>query len=400
MVKKIFKEGKKMYEFELSNPTKIFFGEQERNNIGRQIAKYGKNILVVYGGGSIKRSGLFDDVVALLNREGLAVYEFSGVQSNPKHAMVNEGAELCRTLAIDAILAIGGGSVIDCAKAISVASFYMGDCWDIITKKVEIHNALPIFAIMTISGTGTEMNNSCVISNAELKMKRGFSSELIRVKAAYLDPTLTYSVNKFQTACGAADTLSHILDTAYFVNGDKMQMLNGIMESVCRTIIKYGPIAIQEPENYEARTNLMWASTWGLNGLLKNGIKQLAACHAIEHELSARYDITHGHGMAIVMPRYYRSILDSNNIKMFAQFGRNVFDIDCNLTDEEAAFEMLNQMENFLFNDLALPSKLSDIGINDSEFEIMANNICWGGSLPGLKAITTEDVVNIFYACL
>ena len=384
-----------MYNFELCNPTKIIFGKTGRRDVGKIAAAYGKKALVVYGSDGIKQRGLFSELANLLKKENIEIIEFGGVQPNPRSKMATDGGRVCREKDIDLIIAVGGGSVIDCSKAISMAAYYDGDYWDIVDKKVAVEQALPLMVISTNAGTGTEMNNSCVITNDKLKIKRGYNSECIRPKVSFLDPCLTFSVNPFQTACGAPDTFSHIRDTAYMVIGNKMQLLDGVMESLCKTVIKYGPLAIKEPHNYEARANLMWAAAWGLNGFLKNGIRQLAACHAIEHELSAQYDIVHGLGMAILMPHYYEYVLNEENVYLYENLGKHVFGVDQKLPAMVAAREMLTRMREFLFNELRLPSTLSDVGVTNDKFRAIADNICWGGKLPGLMELTNDDVFEI-----
>ncbi len=389
-----------MYNFNLYNPTEVFFGTEERGRIGEIVSRYGRRVLIVYGSNRIKENGLLDEIVTLLEASNCTYIELGGVRCNPRNEDVNRGTMLCSGDGIDVILAIGGGSMIDCAKAISVSRFYAGDSWDIITKKVQVNQALPVIALVTVSGTGAEMNNSCVISNGSVKSKRGFTNDLLRPKAAFLDPALTFTVGPFQTACGAVDTLSHVLDTSYVIKSGKMQMLNGIMESLCRTIIHYAPIAVRDPSNYEARANLMWASTWGLNGFLKNGVRQLAACHAIEHELSAYYDIKHGLGMAIVIPRYYEYVLNEENAIIFEEFGKHVFGLREDLAQADAARETINSLKKFMYVDLGLPSALTDLGIDDGTITEMADNLCRGGTLPGVELLTTEDVIQIFKNCL
>ncbi len=389
-----------MYSFSLYNPTKVYYGKDERRHIGEEVSQYGKRVLVVYGSDRIKRNGLFDEIKGCLAEQDCTTVELGGIRSNPHSEDVDRGTKLCRESKIDVIVAIGGGSVIDCAKAVSVCIGYEGDSWDVITKKVIADNSIPVIAVVTVSGTGTEMNNSCVISNVECKAKRGFTDDHLRPRAAFLDPELTFSVNAFQTACGAFDTLSHVLDTAYMIKQGKMPMLNDVMEAICRTVIHYAPIAVSDPLNYEARANLMWASTWGLNGFLKNGVRQLAACHAIEHELSAYYDINHGLGMAVVMPRYYDHIIDAENAYIFQRFGEQVFDVAPGQEPVAAAKETIKRLKDYAYIDLGLPSTLSELGIDDTDFAEMANNICWGGTLPGMKLLSTEDVINIFYSCL
>lgn len=388
-----------MYNFMLNIPTKILFGVENRNKICNSILTYGKKVLLVYGGESIKKIGIYDEVIKELRKEKLELYEMNGVISNPRHTKVDAGAKLCREYGIEVILAIGGGSVIDCAKAISVTARSDANCWDIITKEVIPYSAIPVITVLTVSGTGTEMNNSCVITNEELKIKRGYSNDLMYPKISFLDPTLTFSVPKFQTACGCADTLSHILDAAYFMPGDKMELLRSIMEAMCRTIIKYSRMVMEEPSNYTARANLMWASTFALNGILKNGIRQPAVCHIIEHELSAYYDITHGLGMAIILPRWMRYIFDKDNAMEISRFGKSVFNI-CDSQELECAKKTIDELEKFLYTDLSLPSNLSSLGISNKDFDKLAENVCWGGTVGGLKQLNPADIVNILEMCL
>lgn len=387
-----------MYNFMLNIPTRIMFGSENRNKICESILSYGKKVLLVYGGKSIKRIGIYDEITKRLNEAGVKLYELNGVVSNPRHTKVDEGARVCRENGVEVILAVGGGSVIDCAKAVSVTAGSNACCWDIITKKEVPHSAIPVVTILTVSGTGTEMNNSCVITNEELKIKRGYSNDLMYPKVSFLDPALTFSVPAFQTACGCADTLSHILDSAYFMPGDRMELLCSVMEAMCRTVIKYGRVVMEEPSDYTARANLMWASTFALNGILKNGIRQPAVCHIIEHELSAYYDITHGLGMAIILPRWMRYVLDGDNAGQFARFGKMVFDI-CESRDMRCAEKAIDELERFLYIELALPSRLSILGVPNGDFDILAENICWGGSVGGLKQLKPKDIVKILEMC-
>lgn len=387
-----------MYDFVLSIPTRIVFSSGDRGQLYKSVLAYGKKILLVYGGKTIKKIGLYDELIRDLANAKAELYELNGVMPNPRHTKVDEGARLCRDYDIDVILAVGGGSVIDCAKAISVTAGSAVDCWDIITKKAHPDSAIPVVTVLTVTGTGTEMNNSCVITNEELKIKRGYSNDLLYPRISFLDPTLTFSVSAFQTACGCADILSHILDSAYFMPGDRMELLRSIMEAMSRTVIKYGPVAVAEPSNYAARANLMWASSLALNGILKNGIRKPAVCHIIEHELSAYYDITHGLGMAIILPRWMKYILDRDTAEIFAGFGRAVFGI-CDNDDISCAEKTVDALEKFLYTDLALPSGLRSLGVPDSDFEQLGENICWGGTVGGLKQLVPKDIVNILRLC-
>lgn len=388
-----------MYNFVLNIPTKILFGSENRKQLASIVLSYGKKILLVYGGESIKKIGLYDEIIDSLKVQNAEIFELNGVTSNPRHTKVDDGARICKEKSIDVILAVGGGSVIDCAKAISVTANSDSDCWNIITKKAVPHEAIPLITVLTVAGTGTEMNNSCVISNEALKIKRGYSNDLLYPKVSFLDPALTFSVSAFQTACGCADMLSHVLDTAYFMPGDRMDMLCTVMESISKIIIKYGSIAVKEPNNYTARANLMWASTWALNGFLKNGIRQPAVCHIIEHEISAYYDVNHGLGMAIILPRWMKYVLNNENAYLFAQFGRAVFDID-SANNIECAELTIKKLEEFLYEMLGLNSKLSEIGITEEAFEEIAENVCWGGSIGGIKELVPQDIINILKMCM
>ncbi len=387
-----------MYNFTLNIPTKIMFGADSRKFLPETVLSYGKRVLLVYGGNAIKNIGLYDEIVSALNDAGAELFELGGVKSNPRHTKVDAGVKICRENKIEVILAIGGGSVIDCAKAISVTAESGAECWNIITKKVTVDSAIPVITVLTVAGTGSEMNNSCVISNEELKIKRGFSNDLLFPKVSFLDPVLTYSVSPFQTACGCADTLSHVLDTAYLMPGDRMDMLCMVMESVSKTVIKYGPIAVNDPSDYDARANLMWASTFALNGILKNGIRQPAVCHIIEHELSAYYDINHGLGMAVILPKWMRYVLDVENAAVFARYGREVFGI-AEADDLKCAEKTADALEDFMCNKLALPSRFGDIINADKDLEELAHNVCWGGSVGGIKELKPADIVNILKMC-
>ena len=350
-----------MNEFVFQNTTKVYFGENQLGHLGEEIKAYGLRVLFVYGGGSIKRIGLYEKVMKELETNGLTVFELSGVEPNPRHTTVNKGAFICKEENIDVILAVGGGSTIDCSKAIAAAKYYDGDCWDLVKGKEPVRKALPLFTVLTIAATGSEMDAGAVISNIETNEKLGLISPLLQPKVSFLDPKNTFSVSAYQTACGSVDILSHIFDCYYFADSKgKMDMIDNVMESIIKTVVKYAPIAIKEPENYEARANLMWASSWALNGFLGTGIAMAPTCHMIEHEVSAFYDVTHGHGLAIITPRWMEYILDETTAPQLKRFGVNVFDVDQELSDMEAAKEAIERFKEFLFQILGLKSTLSD----------------------------------------
>lgn len=389
-----------MNNFVFQNTTKIYFGKDQLSHLAEEIKQYGSRVLLTYGSGSIKRIGLYDKVMNVLKEAGVTVFELSGIEPNPRHTTVNKGADICKEEGIDVLLAVGGGSTIDCTKAIAAAAYYDGDSWDLVKQKAPVTKALPILTVLTLAATGSEMDCGGVISNMDTNEKLGLVHPLLQPKVSFLDPTNTFSVSAFQTASGSADILSHILDCNYFTAGEKMDMMDRIQEEVIRTVFKFAPVAMKEPENYEARANLMWASTWALNGFLDNGIFQAPTCHMMEHELSAFYDITHGLGLAILTPRWMEYILDDATAPQFKKFGVNIFGVDGSLSDMEGAKEAINRLSDFLYKDLGLQSRLSDIGIDDSKFAVMAEKACPGGMLNSYKTLTPKDVEAIFRMCL
>lgn len=390
-----------MIAFDYSIPTKVLFGPGKLSMLGSELSQFGKKVLIVYGGGSIKRSGLFDKVTAELTAAGLSYVELGGVDPNPKVTSVNAGADLCKKEGIDMVLAIGGGSVIDCAKGISAAAAYDGDAWDFCIGKAKIGKCLPIIAILTLAATGSEMDPVGVISNMETEDKLVISHPSLRPAVAFLDPTLTFSVSTYQTACGSADILSHIMED-YFVDADgSMYLLDRFKEGMMKTVIEYAPIALAEPDNYEARANLMWTSSWAINGFSGALTNCEWSCHMIEHELSAIYDITHGLGLAIVTPRWMKYVLDETTAPKFRDFAVNVFGVDASLAPMDAAKEGIACLEDFLFNKLGLKSTLTAIDIDEKNIDVMAEKACHGkGTLNGWKVLTPAQIAEILRACL
>lgn len=390
-----------MNTFVYDIPTKVYFGENQLGHLGEELAVYGSNVLICYGGGSIKRSGLLDKVRAEIEKAGLNWFELSGIEPNPRVASVNQGAQICRKEGIDVVLAVGGGSVIDCAKFTAAAAFYDGDAWDIMTQKFQPTKALPVLDISTLSATGSDMDAGGVISNPDTKDKIGFSIPgLLQPKVSFLDPALTYSVSAYQTACGSADILSHVIESYFVPQDGSMYMLDKVKEGLMKTVIKYTPIALEEPDNYDARANLQWAASWAINGF--TGVLQNCAwsCHPMEHELSAVYDITHGLGLAILTPRWMKYILDETTEERFYQYGVNVFGVDASLTKKEAACKSIEMTEDFLYGTLGLKSTFGDIGIDDTYFSVMANKACGGSVLSGFKPLNQSDIEKIFAMCL
>lgn len=383
-------------------PTKIYFGENQLQHLGNELLQYGKKVLLAYGGGSIKKIGLYDKVLDELKKAGITVFEIGGIDPNPRIESVRAGGELCKKEKIDAVLAVGGGSTLDCAKYIAAAACYDGDPWDFFDIDVwaPIERALPLITVLTLSATGSEMDCGGVITNPENNHKIGRMEPPLLPKASFLDPSNTFTVNAYQTACGAADILSHIFEV-YFSKEKDLYMLDRMAESLIKTVIKYTPIALENPSDYEARANLMWASSWAINGFLNGSKTHSWSCHPMEHELSAFYDITHGLGLAIITPRWMRYTFDEKTLPKYKEFGINVFDIDPTLPTQVIAEAAVDKLCEFFFRTLGLKSKLSDIGINDEHFAQMAQKAeRIGNTANGFKPLSAADIEAIFRMCL
>ena len=388
-----------MKSFIYDIPTKVYFGKNQLSNLGKEVKQYGSKVLLCYGGGSIKKMGLYDEVINYLKQAGLEIFELDRIQPNPRVDSVREGAKICKENKIDVVLAVGGGSVIDCAKFIAAANYYDGDAWDLSTGKVFADQCLPLISILTLSATGSEMDTGGVISNPETNEKLGAGSPAMRPKVSFLDPTLTYSVSEYQTACGSVDIFSHIIEV-YFSLNPRLKMLDGVMEALMKTVIEFAPIALKNPSDYEARANLMWTSSWAINGFVSNGSTHAWSCHPMEHELSAFYDITHGLGLAILTPRWMEYTLNETTVDRFYQYGVNVFGIDPSLPKEEVAKKSIACTSKFFFETLELDSTLTKIGIDDSKFDIMAKKACKDSILQGFQPLDQEDIKKIYQMCL
>ena len=385
-----------MENFNYSIPTKVFFGKDQINVLGSQIKAYGTKVLLVYGGGSIKKSGLYNKVTEILNKENISFWELSGVEPNPRITTVRRGVEICREHSVDLVLPIGGGSTIDCAKAIAAAVNYEGDAWDIVTNPGKIKKVLPIASILTLAATGSEMDFFSVISNQDINEKLGTGHPDMAPKFSILDPTYTFSVPASQTAAGTADIMSHVFET-YFNNTPGVFLQNRMAEAILKTCIKYGNIAIADPENYEARANLMWASSLAINGLLSYGKDAQWSVHPMEHELSAFYDITHGVGLAILTPHWMKYVLNDTTLHSFVEYGVNVWGIDEN-EDKYAIANKAIQKTSEHFASLGIPARLRDVGIKEEKLELMAKQTTRNGNVGNFMPLASEDVLNIFKA--
>lgn len=389
-----------MNNFVYNIPTKVYFGENQLGHLGEELSKFGKRVLLTYGGGSIKRSGLYDRVIEELHKANLEVFELSGIEPNPRIESVRKGVAICKEQGIDVLLAVGGGSTIDATKFMAAGACVEHDAWEFFGANAKpIDEALPIVTILTLSATGSEMDTAGVISNLETGDKLGRLAPALLPRVSFLDPTLTYSVSKYQTACGAADIMSHIMEV-YFNTQEDLFMLDCFMEGMLKTVVKYAPIAVAEPENYEARANLMWTSSWAINGFINGGKRKAWSCHPMEHELSAVYDITHGLGLAILTPRWMEYCLDETTVDKYVQYGVNVFGIDAKLDKMEIAKRSIKLTEEFLFEKLGLQRTFTEVGIKREDFAMMAKKACRYGDIKGFKTLTPSDVEAIFEMCL
>lgn len=391
-----------MFKFTYNIPTKVYFGGDQLSNLGPELKKFGKRVLLCYGGGSIKKIGLYDKIVTEIKKAGLELFELSGIEPNPRVTSVNRGAQICKDENIDVLLAVGGGSVIDCTKFVGAGRYYDGDAWDLVTRKAPITNCLPIITVLTLAATGSEMDCGGVITNLETNDKIGMGASIMRPRVSFLDPANTYTVSSYQTACGSADIFSHLVET-YFNPTGSMFMLDTFMEGMMKTVVKYAPVAVAHPKNEEARANLMWTSSWAINDFVSACQRCTWSCHPMEHQLSAYYDITHGLGLAILTPRWMRYVLDETTAERFRNFAVSVFGVDPTLPNMEAAKAGIEAVEKFLFEDLKLTKTLTELGIDKTHFAEMADKACHakgGRVLKGYKHLTPKDVEAIYEMCL
>lgn len=385
-----------MLNFNYSIPTKIFFGEGQIEVLSEQIKNYGSKVLLTYGGGSIKKNGIYDEVTKILKESNIEFWELSGIEPNPRIESVRKGIKISRENNIDFILAIGGGSTIDCSKAIAAGYYYDGEPWDLVIGKGKIKKSLPLGTILTISATGSEMNSGAVISNLKTKQKLGFGHPSMAPKFSILDPTYTFTLPKEQTAAGVADIMSHTFEN-YFTNLDGAYLQDRMAESILKTCINYGKIAIDQPENYDARANLMWASSLAINGLISYGKNAVWSTHPMEHELSAYYDLTHGIGLAILTPPWMEHVLDDERVDKFVEYGVNVWDIDRDKDKYTIANEAIDKTREF-FIYLGIPMSLKEVGIGEENLENMAKGAIEnkGGLVGNFKPLDYEDVLTIY----
>lgn len=367
-------------DFNYQTPTRLIFGKGVIRDLTAVVGEFGKNVLLTYGGGSIKKMGLYDRVKELL--KGFNVIELSGIEPNPKYdPSVITGAKLCKENKVDVILAVGGGSVLDCSKAISVCAKYDGEGWDLISGKVKAKAAVPIVDIITLAATGSEYDCGCVISNSAICDKRGYMDELMYPAVSFLDPEYTFSVSKWQTACGTADAINHVLEQ--FFSSPSSLFNDGVMISALRSLMTNVKIALEKPDDYAARSELMYVCSWGCNGILANGAGYSGwPMHSIEHALSAYFDITHGAGLAIITPRWMKEILSEKTVERFVTLGVSLFGLDKSLKDFDMAEKVIEEFFSF-FESIGIPMHLAALGVKEEKIEEMADHILENDSTEG-----------------
>ncbi|RKO63333.1 iron-containing alcohol dehydrogenase [Caldibacillus debilis] len=387
-----------MDSFVFQNPTKLIFGRGQIQALRDEIPKYGKKLLLVYGGGSIKRNGLYDEVMQILKEIGAEVFELPGVEPNPRITTVRKGVDICKKEKIEFLLAVGGGSVIDCTKAIAAGAMYEGDPWDIVIKKAKPEAALPLGTVLTLAATGSEMNSGSVITNWETKEKYGWGSPLVYPKFSILDPVYTFTVPRDQTVYGIVDMMSHVFEH-YFHHAANTPLQDRFCESLLTTIMETAPKLVDNLENYEYRETILYCGTMALNGMVQMGFRGDWATHNIEHAVSAAFDIPHGGGLAILFPNWMKHVLPVNP-QRFKQLAVRVFGVDpANKTDEEAGLEGIERLREF-WNSLGAPSRLRDYGIGEKDLPLLADIAMKRGEFGNFKKLTRDDVLAIYRASL
>ena len=387
-----------MQNFDYQTPTRLIFGKDVIVKLPGVMSSFGKKVLLTYGGGSIKKIGLYDKVLKLL--KDFEIIELSGIQPNPKYdPSVLDGVRLCKEHDVDVILAVGGGSVLDCSKAIAAGAKYDGDPWDLISYKAKAKAALPIVDIITLAATGSEYDCGGVISRTETNDKIGYMDPHLYPMVSFLDPTYTFTVSKKQTAAGCADAMNHIMEQ-YFCE-DSTLLNDGFMEAGLKSLMYNAKKCLDAPEDYTARAEMMLTCTYGCNGIYALGNSPTGwPCHGMEHALSAYYDITHGEGLAIITPRWMKHILSDRTVSRFVKYGVNVFGIDSSLDDFEIANKAIDETYRF-FESIGIPMHLKAVGIDESRIDEMAYHVAQNEGLENAWVpLTQQDIADIFMASL
>ncbi len=386
-----------MNNFVFHVPTRVYFGKGEIRALSGELEKSARRVLIVTGRGSVKKYGIWRDLMRQVKKTKVKWWELSGIYPNPHLDEVKEGVRLCRAEKIDFILGVGGGSVIDSAKAISAGAVYKGDVWDFFTRRAQVKKGLPVGTVLTNAAAGSELNGNMVITRTETEQKLALGTEVLRPAFSILDPAYTFSVNPFHTACGVVDIMVHIFEQ-YFSPEKDTEVPDRIAESLMKLCIHFGPIAVKNGKNYHARSQLMWASSLALCGLISKGKTSDWATHYIEHEVSALSDLAHGAGLAILSPAWMRYVLNHKTVNTFAAYAANVWGIK--RKDPFSAAEAAIRKTEEFFSSLGMPRRLRDVGILPSQIDEMAQKAVrhWGGSLGSFKRLNKKDVRNILAA--
>ncbi len=385
-----------MDNFNFYSPTEFIFGVDREIEVGKYIKKYGgSRVLIHYGGGSAVKSGLIDRVKSSLETEGISYVLLGGVRPNPRDTLIYEGIKLCRKENIDFILSVGGGSCIDSSKGIAVGVPYEGDFWDFYSKKAEIQTALPVGTILTIAAAGSEGSGWSVVTQESTKLKRDIGSDLIRPRFSILNPALTCTLPAFQTACGAADIMAHVFER-YFTNTPEVEITDRLCEAVLLTMIKETPRVIAQPDNYDARANIMWAGTVAHNDIIGVGRSQDWNSHGIEHELSGLYDCAHGAGLAVIMPAWMEFVMN-HNIMRFAQMAVRVWGCEMNFENPELTARRGIQCFRRFLHDIGLPINLYELGAKEEDIPLLVKNQGVGeGRTWGFVRLSADDITEIY----
>lgn len=388
-----------MKDFTYYNPTKIIFGKDTEKKVGSETRKFSNKVLLHYGGSSIKKYGLYDKVIKSLKEADIEIFELPGVKPNPRLGLVYEGIKMCRENNIEFILAVGGGSVIDSAKAIAAGVKYPGDVWELfVSSEKEFAEILPIGVILTIPAAGSENSDSTVITKEEGMLKRYCGHQNMRPRFSILNPELTFTLPAEQTVYGISDILAHLMER-YFTRVDNVDLTDRLIEGTMKSLIKNAYLVKKTPDDYDARAEIMWAGTIAHNGLLDTGRIGDWASHEIEHELSGIYDIAHGAGLSVVFPAWMKYVYKTD-IKRFAQFASRVWGVDSYLNEEEfMALEGIRMLENF-YKDIDLPVRLSQIKINSDRFEEMAAKCADRGPVGKFVELESKDILEIYKLAL
>lgn len=389
-----------MENFAYYTPTKVVFGKDEEKNVGKLAKDFGaKKVLIHYGGGSAVRSGLIDRIKTSLSEENISFVELGGVKPNPRLSLIYEGIKLAKENGVDFILAVGGGSVIDSAKGIGygVANPDIEDVWDLYIGKKKTQKCAPIGVVLTIAAAGSEMSSGSVVTKEDEQLKRSYGCDNARPKFAIMNPELTYTLPKYQIACGVVDIMMHTMER-YFSPVGNLELTDKIAEGLLKTMIKYGKLSLENPTNYEARAEIMWASSLAHNGLTGCGGIGDWSTHQLEHDLGGVYDIAHGAGLAAVWGSWARYVYKENP-RRFAQFAENVFGIEKVGTDEEMAIKGIEAMENF-YKEIEMPISISETGINlsDEDVEMLAEKCSNNGTryIGSFKKLFKKDMAKIY----